>query len=95
VGEFSTTRVDNAERTHERFDITRYGRRAAVPLAAEDYDSMRETIEILSDSQAMVELRESEADIAAGRASSLETVIVGLRESGRGPHPSERRRRCA
>jgi prevent-host-death family protein len=75
--------VDSAERTHERFDITRNGRRAAVLLAAEDFDSMRETIEILSDSQAMVELRESEADIAEGRTSSLEAVIVGLRESGR------------
>jgi len=75
--------VDSAEHTHERFDITRNGRRAAVLLAAEDYDSMRETIEILSDPQAMAELREGEADIAEGRTSSLEAVIVGLRQSGR------------
>lgn len=41
--------VDEAERTHERFEITRNGRRAAVLLGADDYDALRETIAVLSD----------------------------------------------
>lgn len=41
--------VDEAERTHERFEITRNGRRAAVLLGADDYDALRETIAVLAD----------------------------------------------
>jgi prevent-host-death family protein len=75
--------VDSAESTHERFDITRNGRRAAVLLAANDYDAMRETIEILSDPQTMAELAEAEADVAAGRTVPLTEVVEELRRSGR------------
>ncbi|QQZ19403.1 type II toxin-antitoxin system Phd/YefM family antitoxin (plasmid) [Rhodococcus sp. 21391] len=41
--------VDEGERTHERFEITRNGHRAAVLLGADDYDALRETIAVLSD----------------------------------------------
>ncbi|MEI4747900.1 type II toxin-antitoxin system Phd/YefM family antitoxin [Rhodococcus erythropolis] len=41
--------VDEAERTHERFEITRNGHRAAVLLGADDYDALRETIVVLAD----------------------------------------------
>jgi prevent-host-death family protein len=75
--------VDSAESTHERFDITRNGRRAAVLLAADDYDAMRETLEILADPQTMAELAEAEADIAAGRTVPLAEVAEELRRSGR------------
>lgn len=32
--------VEEAERTHQRVDVTRNGRRAAVLLSAQDYDSL-------------------------------------------------------
>jgi antitoxin YefM len=54
-----------------------------VLLAADDYDAMRETIEILSDPQAMAELAEAEADVAAGRTVPLAEVAEELRRSGR------------
>lgn len=41
--------VDEAERTHERFEITRNGHRAAVLLGADDYEARRETIAVLAD----------------------------------------------
>lgn len=41
--------VDEAERTHEQFEITRNGHRAAVLLGADDYDALRETIAVLAD----------------------------------------------
>ena len=41
--------IDEASTTHERFEITRNGRRAAVLIGADDYDAMRETIAVLSD----------------------------------------------
>ncbi|HUX04857.1 MAG TPA: type II toxin-antitoxin system Phd/YefM family antitoxin [Acidimicrobiales bacterium] len=42
--------VDEASSTHERIEITKNGRRAAVLMGADDYDAMRETIAVLSDS---------------------------------------------
>lgn len=41
--------VDDAVLTHERVEITRNGRRAAVLLSADDFDSLQETIEVLGD----------------------------------------------
>jgi antitoxin YefM len=36
--------IDEATTTHERFEITRNGRRAAVLLSADDYDTLQDTI---------------------------------------------------
>lgn len=41
--------VDDAVRTHERVEVTKNGRRAAVIMSAHDYDSLMETLDILSD----------------------------------------------
>src|SRR5687768_3638627 len=45
--------IDEAVRTHERVEITRNGRRAAVLLSADDFDSLMETLDILADPDAM------------------------------------------
>lgn len=54
--------VESAASTRERFDITRNGERAAVLLSADDYDSMRLTIEVLSDPDTMAAIRAHEAN---------------------------------
>ena len=41
--------IEDTSRTHERIEITKNGRRAAVLLGADDYDAMQETIAVLSD----------------------------------------------
>ncbi|MDQ3470205.1 MAG: type II toxin-antitoxin system Phd/YefM family antitoxin [Actinomycetota bacterium] len=41
--------IDEATATHQRFEITRHGRAAAVLLSADDFDALRETISVLSD----------------------------------------------
>lgn len=74
--------VDEAERTHERVEVTRNGRRAAVILSADDYDSLIETLDILGDRELMEGLREAEADVAAGRVYSAAEVEVDLRAKG-------------
>jgi len=74
--------VDDAVRTHERIEVTRNGRRAVVILSADDYDSLIETLDILSDAEAMAAIRESDADIAAGRIYSLDEVEAELRSKG-------------
>lgn len=73
--------VDEAIRTHQRVEVTRQGRRAAVILSAEDYDSMTETLDILSDAATMADLREAED----GAVSSLDEVTQAMRSAGRLP----------
>jgi len=75
--------VDDAVRTHERVEVTKNGRRAAVILSADDYDSLMETLDILSDAEAMAEIRQADADVAAGKISTLDEVEAEMRASGR------------
>jgi PHD/YefM family antitoxin component YafN of YafNO toxin-antitoxin module len=65
--------------------IARNGRRAAVIMSADDYDSLMETLDILSDAAAMAEIREARADLAAGKASPLAEVEAEMRSRGRLP----------
>jgi len=74
--------VDEAVRTHERIEVTKNGRRAAVILSADDYDSLIETLDILGDAEAMAAIREADTDIAAGRLYSLDEVEAELRAKG-------------
>lgn len=74
--------VDEAQRTHLRVEVTRNGRRAAVLMSADDYDSLMETLDILGDAEAMAGIREADADIAAGRIYSLDEVEEELRAKG-------------
>ncbi len=77
--------VDEAVRTHQRIEVTRQGRRAAVILSADDYDSIMETLDILSDQQLMSELREAEAEAVAGQIHTLDDVTDQMRAGGRLP----------
>jgi len=58
--------VDRVDREHERVVVTRNGRPAAVLISPGDLDSMEETLELLSDHEAVKELVEAEAAVAAG-----------------------------
>lgn len=75
--------VESAVSTHERFEITRNGVPAAVLLAADDYDTMREMIEILASAETVAAIQEGLADLESGRTSSQEEVEAELRRTGR------------
>ncbi len=75
--------VEEAGRTHQRVEVTKNGRRAAVLMSADDYDALVETLDILSDDETMAEIRRAEADMAAGRTTSLDEVRAEMRASGR------------
>jgi antitoxin YefM len=77
--------VDEAVRTHQRIEVTRQGRRAAVILSADDYDSIMETLAILSDPELMHEVRAAEAEAADGEVFTLEEVTEEMRAAGRLP----------
>jgi antitoxin YefM len=72
--------VTSVHDTHDRVTITRNGEPAAVLIAPDDLESLEETISILSDPQAMADIRESDAAIAAGDVMSLEDFLAERRK---------------
>ena len=75
--------VERAEVTHERFEITRNGMRAAVLLGADDYDALLETVSVLSDSELIRELGESLKELDAGQSHSVDEVLAAMKAAGR------------
>jgi antitoxin YefM len=66
--------LDEVERSHEHVEITRNGRPAAVLMSPEEYEVIQETLEILGDPETLEDLRQSEADVQAGRLHTLDEV---------------------
>lgn len=56
--------VASAEATHERTTITKNGRPAVVIIAAEDLQSLEETLAIMSDPELLNAIRERAAEPA-------------------------------
>lgn len=77
--------VEEAEATHERFEITRNGRRAAVLLGADDYDALRETIEVLSDTELLAAHLEGVRAIADGDVVDDKGLAAAMEHAGRRP----------
>ena len=64
--------VDDVRSTGSEFVITRHGRPSAVVLGYDEYESLLETLNILSDPETMAALDEAEADLAAGNLVELD-----------------------
>jgi antitoxin YefM len=60
--------LDEVRDTHERVVITRNGRPEAVIIAVSDLETLEETLDLLSTPGAVEQIRQAEADIAAGHA---------------------------
>lgn len=75
--------IDEVTTTHERFEITRNGRRAAVLLSADDYDMLQETIAVLSDAELLADHRSGRAAIDAGDHLDADQLRRAMREAGR------------
>ena len=58
--------IDRVEHQHERVVVTRNGKPAAVILSPEDLAQLQETIDVLSDPQALADIREADAAYARG-----------------------------
>ena len=58
--------IDRVEHEHERVTVTRNGRPVAVILSPEDLAELEETLAVLSDPQALADIREAHAAYAAG-----------------------------
>ncbi len=58
--------VDRVERHHERVTITRNGRDVAILVSPEDLAELEETLSVLSDPEALADIREADASYARG-----------------------------
>ena len=66
--------ADEVDRTHERVHVTRNGREYVVLMSAEDLASLEATLELLQDATAVEEIRQAQADVAAGDVTTLDQM---------------------
>jgi len=71
--------VDRVEHEHERVTVTRNGRPVAVIISPEDLDALEETLAVLSDPQALADIREADAAYAAGDVIRGADAVRALR----------------
>jgi antitoxin YefM len=66
--------VDRVLRTHERVTITRHGRQEAVNIAPADLDAFEDTLELLSDPEAVREIAEARDAADRGEGSDADAL---------------------
>ncbi len=72
--------IDRVEYQHERVIVTRNGREAAVVMSPDDLAELEETISVLSDPEALADIRE--ADFAYRRGDVVRGVDAVRRLRG-------------
>ncbi|MBB3040405.1 type II toxin-antitoxin system prevent-host-death family antitoxin [Nocardioides sp. LMS-CY] len=71
--------IDRVEREHERVTVTRNGRAAAVIISPDDLAELEETLAVLSDPQAMADIREADAAYRTGDVVRGADAVRALR----------------
>ena len=66
--------VDRVEHQHDRVVLTRNGRPAAILVSPNDLDALEDTLDLLSDQQAMQEINQARKEIAQGHALDAEAL---------------------
>ena len=71
--------VDRVELHHERVTVTRNGRPVAVLISPADLAELEETLDVLSDPDALADIREADAAYAGGDVVRGADAIRSLR----------------
>jgi len=66
--------VDRIEHEHDRVVLTRNGRAAAVIMSPADLEALEDTVELLSDSKALKEIKKARNEIASGKVVTAEEL---------------------
>lgn len=74
-----TDLVDKASRLFQEFIITVNGKPAAVLLSIDEYESLKETADVLSDKELVKQLIKSEKEIKEGNYATLDELKKDLR----------------
>lgn len=67
--------LDKVDKANLSFTITVNGSARAVIMNADEFDSWRETLDIMSNPELVKGIKEGKKDIAAGRVVSLEKIL--------------------
>ena len=67
--------IDEISKTHGVYQITRGGIPEGILLSADEYESLLETLEILSDPDLMKQIQQSKKEIEKGRLLTHEEVF--------------------
>lgn len=71
--------VNRTNRLLEKYTITVNGEPKAVVMSHEEYESLQETLDILSDPKALKEIKKAEKEIEDGKGQSWEEVKKELK----------------
>jgi antitoxin YefM len=77
--------ADRVAREHDHFTITRNGRADVMLISVAEYESLQETLDILSDDDALADLRQSRQDFADGNTFDASEVRAELARRRRRP----------
>ena len=66
--------IDEVDSKMDRFIITKRGKPVAVLMSVEDYESMLETLDILSDAKLEKRLKKAMADVKKGNVRGLDEI---------------------
>lgn len=66
--------VDRVEQQHDRVVLTRNGRPAAVILSPDELEALEDTLDLLSDPQALREIDEARDEIAKGHVVDADAL---------------------
>jgi antitoxin YefM len=72
--------IDRVEHQHERVVITRNGRAAAVLISPDDLEALEETLSVLTDAEALADIREADAAYARGDVTRGVEAVRRLRK---------------
>jgi len=70
--------ADRVAREHDHFTITRNGRADVMLISVAAYSLKQKTLDLLSDDEALADLRQSREDFAAGDTFSVDEVRAEL-----------------
>lgn len=79
--------ADRVAREHNHFTITRNGRADVMLISVAEYESMQETLDLLSDNEALADLRQSREDFTTGDTFTVEELRTELERRGSGAAP--------
>ena len=76
--------VSRVNGQHERVTVTVHGQPSAVIMAPDDVERLEEMIAVLADGPLILQLTESEADLAQGRAEGVDSLARAMRARAAG-----------
>jgi prevent-host-death family protein len=66
--------IDDIDSKMDRFIVTKRGRPVALMMAIDDYESLLETVDMLSDKKLVKRIKKAESDVRKGNYRSLESI---------------------